>query len=242
MEKALNYLFIGRKSINLLNNKLETISGVENSVLNPDNLKNPVPSFDSFVNLLTSFKDRGFYNTVILSDTFFFSQVIDIENFPLSYSKREEVLRWKLSNLLPFGIESYIIKYFIAGKNRVLFYALPVPLYTQLNKGLKELNLKCWNIVPESMFAFNMVPSIDTHTLFLLNRGWYFTAILYNKKELIYLKTRKRVKGIDMKSEIELIKNTVQDRFSIEIERFLVSGKEDLEGFEKIMRGFGFED
>ncbi len=242
MGKNTNYLFIGRKNINLLSNSLEIVSGVENTVLNPDDVKNPVPSFDSLVNLLTSFTERGFFNTVILSDTFFFSQVIDIENFPLSHSKREEVLRWKLSNLLPFGIESYIIKYFVSAKNRVLFYALPVPLHTQLNKGLKELNLKCWNIVPESIFAFDFLPSVEKYTLFLLNRGEYFTAILYRNRELIYVKTRKRVKGIDMRSEIELIKKTVNDRFSIEIEVFLACGREDIDGFEKIMRGFGFED
>ncbi len=243
MAKNNYYFYTGSQNFYIFNNRLEVVLKRENKgFFNPDNLKNPVVSHGNLLKIASSAYQKMPFNTVILPDICFSSQVIDIPNFPFSQVKREEVLNWKLKTLLPYKVNSYNIKYELVEKDTVLFYALPITLSDAINKLMKELGLKCWDIIPESIFLKQLLPQNAKQTLLLVNRADYFIGMLLKDGNIIYLKVRKKVADIPLDQEIDFIKKVIYDRFSLEIEEFLICGEEKLSGFKQIFKGFGFEN
>ncbi len=243
MGKSEHYLYVGNKNFYVLNKDLQIVDKQENNgIFNLENFKTPVSSFETLSNVFYDLHAKHPFNTVLLSDICFNSQVIEIENFPFSYSKREEVLTWKLSTLLPYKIDSYKIRYQLIEKDTVLFYALPITLHHAVNKLSDNLKLKCWNIFPESVFITSRLNETSKNTLFLLNRKDYFMAAFFKKGLLVYLKVRKKVKGIPLEKELELIDKIINEKFNIEIEEKLLCGGDNMPGFKQIFKGFGFEN
>ncbi len=238
-----NYFFIGTKNFFVLNENLEAVFIKENEgLIDLENIKNPVSSYEDLFNVVSDIYRKFNFKTMVLSDICFNCQVIDIENFPLSHAKREEVLTWKLGNLLPYKVDSYNVRYRLVDKDKVLFYALPVTIYGIVNKLMEELGLKCWDIMPESSFITGFLPDLSKNTLFLINRRDYYIGMFFQKGIVTYLKVRKKVAGISFEEEIELIKKVIYEKFSLDIEEYILCGKENMPGFKQIFKGFGFED
>ncbi|BBB32468.1 hypothetical protein TTHT_0912 [Thermotomaculum hydrothermale] len=241
--KQTNYFYLGHKNFYILNNELQIVANHSNNGLfNPDNIKTPVSSQQQLLDVFNELYSRNNFNTLILTDLCFSSQVINIENFPLSQSKRDEVLTWKLGSLLPYSVDSYKIKYTLVEKDRVLFYALPITLYSEVNKICNSMKLKCFNILPESYFLISFLPELKDNTFFLLDRDDYFIGMFFKKGVFSYLKVRKKAEGIPLESEIELMKKVIYEKFSSEIKDFYFCGEGNLPGFKQIFKGFGFEN
>ncbi len=243
MKKNKHYLFVGLKNFYVFNQNHELVYHEENNGLfDLENFKLPAPNFKDLFEKFSEISNTYNIKTLVLSDICFHSQIIDIENFPLSHKKREEVLIWKLSNLLPYKVDSYKIKYQLVDKDRILYYALPITIYDISNKLFKQAGFKCWDIVPESFFIKGFIPEMTGNTLVLVNRKHYIIGMCFKNRILVYLKMRKKVEGISLEQEIELLKKIIFEKLSIDIDNYLICGKENLPGFKQIFKGFGFED
>ncbi len=238
-----NYLYIGKKSFIVFDTNMNILTKKNNEgIIDFENIQNPVESVNSLSSFLREIHKLHPFKEIVIFDIAFNSQVIDVPGLPISHSKRNEVLLWKLDNILPYKVDSYSLKYRIVERDRVLFYALPVTLYNTLNRALASINLKCWDILPESYFLFENFLKEENKTLFFLDRNYYFTAMFIKDKEIVYIKSRKKVKKIPVKQEVNIVESVILKKLKTDIGKKLYCSRQFIEGFEKKLKGFDFED
>ena len=234
--------YIGNENFYLIDQNLNAIYSIRNEGLfDSQNLKRPIPDENAFSFLLKQVREKYSFKTVILSDICFNAGILNVENFPLSRVKRNEVLAWKLKGVLPYSVDSYSLKYYLTGKESLLYYALPITIADSLNLSFEKIGFKCWDIIPESVFIGNFLPEKEEYVLLFIVRKQYFSGVLFHKRVPVYVKIRKRVKAIPLQEEIKLVENVIKENLKIEKFSRMICSKEDIEGFGKIFKGFDFE-